>query len=189
SVGPKFFTLGMKPPDKLDCETSSKSQGQSCKILFLAAQLFEPYLEFLNNTSPTCLIKNWEQFEKQYFSLFGDPNEDNGKASTCITQFLTLQSIIDWNNATFAFHFRKGPNVVQHEGQLNSINFEEQRFLKEQPRRTTKIGLVLNKKVQLNLDECARREKAGLCFYCGGKHELDSCAKRITFEASKLAKK
>ncbi|KNZ55150.1 hypothetical protein VP01_2753g4 [Puccinia sorghi] len=57
------------------------------------------------------------------------------------------------------------------------------------PRRTTKIASVLNKEGQLNLEEHARREKAGLCLYCGGKNELDSSVKRITCEAAKLGKK
>ncbi|KNZ61940.1 hypothetical protein VP01_13320g1, partial [Puccinia sorghi] len=48
-------------------------------------------------------------------------------------------------------------------------------------RKPTKIALVLNKEGQ--------REREGICLYCGGKHELDSCVKRITCEAAKLAKK
>ncbi|KNZ46689.1 hypothetical protein VP01_7044g1 [Puccinia sorghi] len=51
-----------------------------------------------------CLINSWDRFKQQFFTLFGDPNE----ASTCIAQFQTLQSRIDWNDANFAFHFRKG---------------------------------------------------------------------------------
>ncbi|KNZ61224.1 uncharacterized protein VP01_14343g1 [Puccinia sorghi] len=57
------------------------------------------------------------------------------------------------------------------------------------PKRSTEIALVLNKEGQLNGDERARREKEGICLYCGGKHELDSCVKRIAREAAKLAKK
>ncbi|KNZ46241.1 hypothetical protein VP01_7449g1, partial [Puccinia sorghi] len=45
-------------------------------------------------------------------------------------------------------------------------------------RKPTKIALVLNKEGQLNSEEQARREREGLCFYCGGKHELESCVKR-----------
>ncbi|KNZ49393.1 uncharacterized protein VP01_5041g2 [Puccinia sorghi] len=117
----------------------------SCKLLFLndptvfsddrkkvlyaalylggrASQWFEPYLDLLENQSPSCLINNWDRFEKQLFTLFGDPNEvqnaefelnslsmkDNSKASTYIAQFRTLQSRVYWNDAAFAFHFRKG---------------------------------------------------------------------------------
>ncbi|KNZ46353.1 uncharacterized protein VP01_733g8 [Puccinia sorghi] len=104
SSGPKFCTPGMKPPDKFDGENSVKLQGflqsYDCKKVLYAAlylggrasQWFEPYLDLLENQSPSCLINNWDRFEQQLFTLFGDPNE----------------SRIDWNNAAFAFHFQKG---------------------------------------------------------------------------------
>ncbi|KNZ51559.1 uncharacterized protein VP01_3904g1, partial [Puccinia sorghi] len=69
-------------------------------------QWFEPYLDLLENQSPSCLINNWDRFKQQFFTLFGDPNEDNGKASTYIAQFRTLQSRVDWNDAAFAFSKR-----------------------------------------------------------------------------------
>ncbi|KNZ48137.1 uncharacterized protein VP01_5889g2 [Puccinia sorghi] len=130
---PKFRTPGMKQQDKFDGENLSKLRGflQSCKFLFSneptvfsddckkvlyaalylggrASQWFEPYLDLLKNQSPSCLINNWDRFEQQLFTLFGDPNEDNGKASTYIAQFRTLQSRVDWKDAAFTFHFRKG---------------------------------------------------------------------------------
>ncbi|KNZ44021.1 hypothetical protein VP01_9589g1, partial [Puccinia sorghi] len=61
--------------------------------------------------------------------------------------------------------------------------------LASRPKRSTEIASVLNKEVKLNGDERARRENEGLCLYCGGKHELDSCVKMIAQEASKLEKK
>ncbi|KNZ46443.1 uncharacterized protein VP01_7258g1, partial [Puccinia sorghi] len=73
-----------------------------------ASKWFKPYLDLLENQSPSCLINNWDRFGQQLFSLFRDPNEDNGKALNYIALFQTLQSRIDWNNAAFAFHFRKG---------------------------------------------------------------------------------
>ncbi|KNZ51733.1 uncharacterized protein VP01_3836g1 [Puccinia sorghi] len=139
SSGPKFCTPGMKPPDKFDGENSSSKLlfsndptvfSDDCKKVLYAAsylggrasQWFEPYLDLLENQSPSCLINNWDQFKQQLFTLFGDPNEvrktefelnflsmkDNGKASTYIAQFRTLQSRVNWNDATFTFHFRKG---------------------------------------------------------------------------------
>ncbi|KNZ47797.1 hypothetical protein VP01_6133g1, partial [Puccinia sorghi] len=41
------------------------------------------------------------------FKLNSLSMKENGKASTYITQFQTLQSRIDWNNTTFALHFQK----------------------------------------------------------------------------------
>ncbi|KNZ45712.1 uncharacterized protein VP01_7877g1, partial [Puccinia sorghi] len=42
------------------------------------------------------------------FKLNSLSMKDNGKASTYISQFRTLQLRIDWNDAAFAFHFQKG---------------------------------------------------------------------------------
>ncbi|KNZ57011.1 hypothetical protein VP01_2263g4, partial [Puccinia sorghi] len=50
--------------------------------------------------------------------------------------------------------------------------------------RTTKIALFRNRECQINLKECFRRKKEGLCLYCGGQRELDSCSRRITFLSS-----
>ncbi|KNZ49437.1 uncharacterized protein VP01_5001g1 [Puccinia sorghi] len=224
SSSPKFFTPGMKPPDKFGSENSSKLRGflQSYdfkKVLYAALYLgrrgFKTYLDLLKNQSPSCLIKNWDQCEQQLLTLFGDPNEvgntefklnslsmkDNGKASTYIAQFQTLQSRINWNDAAFAFHFRKGlpsritnqlaltgqtqellsrQNMVQQEGRLKPITFKEQRCFE--------IASVLNKEGQLNSEERARMERE-ICLYCGGKHELESFVKWIACEAAKLAKK
>ncbi|KNZ45744.1 uncharacterized protein VP01_7844g1, partial [Puccinia sorghi] len=183
-----------------------------------ASQLFEPYLDLLENQSPSCLINNWDQFEQQLFTLFGDPNEvrnteyelnslsmkDNGKASTYIAQFRTLQSRVNWNNAAFAFHFRKGlPSRITdqlaltgqqlktlqqlidrtieldncyHEKNEDALRYKPLKKFSSKPStpftsssasRPTEIALVLNKESQLNRDERARREKEGLCLYCG----------------------
>ncbi|KNZ63258.1 uncharacterized protein VP01_11676g1, partial [Puccinia sorghi] len=187
-----------------------------------ASQWFEPYMDLLKNQSPSCLIKNWDQFKQQLFTLFGDPNEDNSKASTYITQFRTFQSRVNWNDAAFAFHFRKGlpshsSNQLDLTGQrikmlqqlinqtieLDNCYHEKiwssrktdstpstsknedaskHKSLKKfplkpstpfasssvsRPKRSTKIASVLNKEGQLNGDERARREKEGLCLYCG----------------------
>ncbi|KAI7943459.1 hypothetical protein MJO28_010987 [Puccinia striiformis f. sp. tritici] len=57
--------------------------------------------------------------------------------------------------------------------------------------RTTpqEISSVLSKEGFLKGDERARREKEGLCMYCGGKHDLDTCAKRLAREATKPTSK
>jgi len=41
----------------------------------------------------------------------------------------------------------------------------------------------------LKAEERERREKEGISLYFGGKHELNTCAKRIARETAKLAKK
>ncbi|KAI9626667.1 hypothetical protein KEM48_010262 [Puccinia striiformis f. sp. tritici PST-130] len=97
----KFKTPGMKAPDRFNGENSKK---------------------------PDCILNNWDKFEQQLFTLFGDPNEvrnaeyelnnlqmkESSKALAYITQFRTLQSRISWNDAAFTFHFRKGlpPRII-----------------------------------------------------------------------------
>ncbi|KNZ50655.1 hypothetical protein VP01_4308g1 [Puccinia sorghi] len=68
----KFCTLGMKPPDNFNGENSAKLQGF---LRSREAQWFEPYLDLLDSTFPSSLIKNWYLFKQQLFTLFGDPNE------------------------------------------------------------------------------------------------------------------
>ncbi|KNZ45496.1 uncharacterized protein VP01_8065g1 [Puccinia sorghi] len=96
SFGPNFCTQGMKPPDTFDSENSSKLRGflQSCKLLFSndpqmntrrsstqpCTWAVEPpngsnHIYLLENQSPSCLIKHWDRFKQQLFTLFGDPNE------------------------------------------------------------------------------------------------------------------
>ncbi|KNZ63596.1 uncharacterized protein VP01_11223g1, partial [Puccinia sorghi] len=65
-----------------------------------ASQWFKPYMDLLENQSPS--------FRNTKFELNSLSMKDNGKASTYISQFRTLQSRVNWNDATFAFHFRKG---------------------------------------------------------------------------------
>ena len=37
----------------------------------------------------------------------------------------------------------------------------------------------------LNAEERARREKEVVCIYCGGKHSLEACPKKLAKEAAK----
>ncbi|KNZ44330.1 uncharacterized protein VP01_9274g1, partial [Puccinia sorghi] len=104
---------------------------QSCKLLFsndptvfsddrnkflyaasylsgTASQLFKPYMDLLKNQSPS--------FQSAEFELNSLSMKDNGNASNHIAQFWTLQSRVDWNDAAFAFHFRKGlPSCITNQ--------------------------------------------------------------------------
>ncbi|KAI9629667.1 hypothetical protein KEM48_012731 [Puccinia striiformis f. sp. tritici PST-130] len=231
----KFKTPGMKAPDRFDGENSKK---------------------------PDCILNNWDKFEQQLFTLFGDPNEvrdaeyelnnlqmkESSKVSAYIAQFCTLQSRISWNDAAFTFHFRKGlpPQITDQlaisglrltslqqlidrtieldncyhdknrskkpetsSKQEDSSKTNGNKSLKKPPQqssgssstpalssskprtRTTPKDIisVLSKEGFLKDDERARREKEGLCMYCGGKHDLDTCAKRLAREATKPSSK
>ncbi|KNZ52359.1 uncharacterized protein VP01_3604g2 [Puccinia sorghi] len=95
----------MKPPDKFDGENSSKLRGflQSCKLLFSN----DPTV-FSDDRKKVLYAALYLGVRNAKFELNSLSMKDNGKASTYIAQFRTLQSRVDWNDATFAFHFRKG---------------------------------------------------------------------------------
>ena len=134
----------MKAPDRFDGQDSAKLCPflQSCKLLFEndssqfskdrlkvvyaatylggeAAIWFNPYLNILDNSDPHCILNNWDAFEQQLFSMFGDPNEvrnakldmdrlvmkDNHKAPTYVAKFRAIQTQINWNDSALAFQF------------------------------------------------------------------------------------
>ncbi|KNZ61218.1 hypothetical protein VP01_14359g1, partial [Puccinia sorghi] len=52
-----------------------RSSTQPCTWAVEPPNGFEPYLDLLENQSPSCIINHWDRFEQQFFTLFGDPNE------------------------------------------------------------------------------------------------------------------
>ena len=272
--GPAFRTPSMRAPDNFDGTNPSKLRGyiQSCnlifhndlrsfpndrrKVIYAAGYLsgkcskwIEPYLSQLGNEDPNFLLNNWEIYESQLFSLYGDRNEtrnaeleldeltmkENGYASTYITEFRALMGRIEgWGECALMFKFRKGlpPRLLDamstHFDNVNSllelINLTlkfDTRYHKQQKEKrrepsvphskpaeprtergkfvpnprtrsfapwkktsptadttTTRAESPLNALGKLKEGEKARREKAGLCVYCGGKHALEDCDKR-----------
>ncbi|MBW0471484.1 hypothetical protein O181_011199 [Austropuccinia psidii MF-1] len=100
SKAPEFKTQSMKVSDKFDGTQAHKLRGfiQSCQLIlhndpenffsdrkkvlysisFLtgrAGKWIEPYLLNISNEDPSYLLNNWQLFETQLFTLFGDPNE------------------------------------------------------------------------------------------------------------------
>ncbi|MBW0573309.1 hypothetical protein O181_113024 [Austropuccinia psidii MF-1] len=100
SKAPAFTTLSMKALDSFDGTQSHKLRGfmQSCQFIFhndpvnffsdrkkahystsfltgRAGKWIEPYLSDNSNEYPSYLLHNWQLFEAQLFTLFGDPNE------------------------------------------------------------------------------------------------------------------
>ncbi|KNZ56006.1 hypothetical protein VP01_2521g1, partial [Puccinia sorghi] len=74
------LTVKIPPNDKAFYILVKFSSFYSLKVLYAGsyisctvAQWFKPYLDLLENTSRTCLINNWDQFEQQLLILFGDP--------------------------------------------------------------------------------------------------------------------
>ncbi|MBW0482778.1 hypothetical protein O181_022493 [Austropuccinia psidii MF-1] len=100
SKAPTFKTPSMKEPDSFNGTQAHKLRGfiQSFKYIFhnysanffsdqkkvlsstsfltgRAGSCIEPYLTNISNEDPSYLLNNWQFFETQLFTLFGDPNE------------------------------------------------------------------------------------------------------------------
>ncbi|MBW0476793.1 hypothetical protein O181_016508 [Austropuccinia psidii MF-1] len=100
SKAPAFKTPSIKAPASFYGTQAHKLRGfiQSCQFLFHndpenlfsdkkkvlystsfltdgAAKWLEPYLSNISNEDPSYLLNNWQLFETQLFTLFGDPNE------------------------------------------------------------------------------------------------------------------
>ncbi|MBW0578330.1 hypothetical protein O181_118045 [Austropuccinia psidii MF-1] len=90
----------MKEADSFDGTQDLKLRGfiQSCQLIFhndpenffcdrkkvlystsfltgRSGKWIEPYLSNITNEDPSYLLNNWQLFETQLFTLFGDPNE------------------------------------------------------------------------------------------------------------------
>ncbi|MBW0490611.1 hypothetical protein O181_030326 [Austropuccinia psidii MF-1] len=148
SKAPAFKTPSMKAPDSLNGTQAHKLRGfiQSCqlilhndpenffsdrkKVLYLtsfltgrAGKWIEPYLPNISNEDPSYLLNNWQLFETQLFTLFGDPNEvrkaeqeldnlrmkENGHVSLYIADFRSLMARIgDWGQRAYIHVYRSG---------------------------------------------------------------------------------
>ncbi|MBW0522360.1 hypothetical protein O181_062075 [Austropuccinia psidii MF-1] len=99
SKAPAFKTPSKKAPDSFDGTQAHKLRGfsQSCQFIFhndpqnffsdrkkllystsfltgRAGKWIEPYLSNISNEDLSYLLNNWQLFETQLFTLFGDPN-------------------------------------------------------------------------------------------------------------------
>ncbi|MBW0509100.1 hypothetical protein O181_048815 [Austropuccinia psidii MF-1] len=100
SKAPALKTLSMKAPDSFGGTKAYRLRGfiGSCQLIlhnnsanffserkkvlystyFLtgrAGKWIETYLSNISNEDPSCLLNNWQLFETELFTLFGDPNE------------------------------------------------------------------------------------------------------------------
>ncbi|MBW0577251.1 hypothetical protein O181_116966 [Austropuccinia psidii MF-1] len=128
----------MKAPDSFDGNKAYKLRGfiQSCQLIFQndPANFFSDRNKVLYSTSfltgrarkliePSCLLNNWQLFETQLFTLFGDHNEarkaeqeldnlrmkESGHVSFYIADFRSLMSIIgDWGERAYIHVYRRG---------------------------------------------------------------------------------
>ncbi|MBW0567379.1 hypothetical protein O181_107094 [Austropuccinia psidii MF-1] len=147
SKAPAFKTPSMKAPDSFDGTQAHKLRGfiQSCQLIFhndpanffsdrkkvlystsfltgRAGKWIEPYLSNISNEDPSYLLNNWQLFETQLFTLFGDPNEarkaeqeldnlrmkESGHVSLYIADFRSL--IFEWD--FFIIDSPKGEDLI-----------------------------------------------------------------------------
>ncbi|MBW0570554.1 hypothetical protein O181_110269 [Austropuccinia psidii MF-1] len=143
-----FKTPSRKAPDSFDGTKAYKLSGfiQSCQLIFHTdpanffsdrkkvlystsfltgrdGKCIEPYLSNISNEDPSYLINNWQLFETQLFTLFGDPNEvrkaiqaldnirmkESGQASFYIQDSRSLMSRIrDWGERAYIHVYSRG---------------------------------------------------------------------------------
>ncbi|MBW0473684.1 hypothetical protein O181_013399 [Austropuccinia psidii MF-1] len=148
SKAPAFKTPSMKAPDTFDGTQAHKLRGfiQSWQLIFhtdtanlfserkkvlystyfltgRAGKWIEPYPSNIFNENPSYFLNNFQLFETQLFTLFGDPNEvrkaeqelDNlrikksGHVSLYIAYFKSLMSRIgDWGEREYMHVYRRG---------------------------------------------------------------------------------
>ncbi|MBW0578224.1 hypothetical protein O181_117939 [Austropuccinia psidii MF-1] len=148
SKAPAFKPPSMKAPSSFDGTQAHKLRGfiQSCQLIFhndpanffsdrkkvlsstsfltgRAGKWIEPYLSNISNEDPSYLLNNWQLFENQLFTLFGDPNEvrkveqeldnlrmkESGHVSWYIDDFRSLMSRIrDWGERAYIHSYRRG---------------------------------------------------------------------------------
>ncbi|MBW0495163.1 hypothetical protein O181_034878 [Austropuccinia psidii MF-1] len=147
SKAPAFKTPSMKATDYFDGTQAHKLRGfiQSCQLIFhndpgklfsdwkkvlysisfltgRAGKWIEPYLSNIYNEDPSYLLNNWQFFEIQLFTLFGDANEvrkdeqeldslrmkESGHVYLYIADFRSLMSrIVDWGERAYIHVYRR----------------------------------------------------------------------------------
>ncbi|MBW0546672.1 hypothetical protein O181_086387 [Austropuccinia psidii MF-1] len=148
SKAPAFNTPLIKAPDSFNGSQAHKLRGfiQSCQLIFhnepenlfsdrkkvlystyfltgRAGKWIEPYLSNLSNEDHSYLLNNWQLFEAQLFTLFGDPNDvrkaeqelenlrmkESGHVSLYIADFRSLMSRIwYWGERAYIYVYRRG---------------------------------------------------------------------------------
>ncbi|MBW0544967.1 hypothetical protein O181_084682 [Austropuccinia psidii MF-1] len=157
----------MRAPDSFDGTKAYTLRGfiQSCQLIFhndpenvfsdrkkvlystffltgRAGKWIEPYISNISNEDPAYLLNNWQLFETQLFTLFGDPNEvrkaeqelenirikESGQASLYIEDFRSLMLRIgDWGERAYIHVYRRGlasrllDQLASHPGNFDSL--------------------------------------------------------------------
>ncbi|MBW0552266.1 hypothetical protein O181_091981 [Austropuccinia psidii MF-1] len=167
SKAPAFKTPSVKAPDSFDGTKAFKLRGyiQYFQLIFhndpedffsdrkkvlystsfltgRAGKWIEPYLSNISNEDPSYLLNNWQLFETQFFTLFGDPNEvrkaeqeldnlrmrERGQVPLDVADFRGLMSKIgDWGERAYIHVYKRGleerlfNQLASHPGNFDSL--------------------------------------------------------------------
>ncbi|MBW0559559.1 hypothetical protein O181_099274 [Austropuccinia psidii MF-1] len=150
SKAPAFKPPSMKAPDSFDGTQAHKLRGfiKSCQLIFHndPENFFSDRKKVLYSTSflidPSYLLNNWQLFETQLFTPFGDPNEvreseqeldnlrmrESGHVSLYIADFRSLMSRIgDWGERAYIHVYRRGlasrllDQLASHPGTFDTL--------------------------------------------------------------------
>ncbi|MBW0584290.1 hypothetical protein O181_124005 [Austropuccinia psidii MF-1] len=145
SKAPAFKNSSMNAPYSFDANFFSDRRKALYSTSFLtgrAGKWIEPYLPNISNEDPSYLLNNWQLFETQSFTLFGDPNEvrkaeqelenlrmkESGHVSLYIADFRSLMSRIgDWGERAYIHAYRRGlasrllDQLASHPGTFDTL--------------------------------------------------------------------
>ncbi|MBW0471592.1 hypothetical protein O181_011307 [Austropuccinia psidii MF-1] len=145
SKAPAFKTPSMKAPDSFDANFFSDRKKVLYSTSFLtgrAGKWIEHYLSNISNEDPSYLLKNWQLFETQLITLFGDPNEvrkseqeldnlrmkESAQVLLYIAYFRSLMSRIgNWGERAYTHAYRRGlasrllDKLALHPGNFDSL--------------------------------------------------------------------
>ncbi|MBW0518509.1 hypothetical protein O181_058224 [Austropuccinia psidii MF-1] len=145
SKAPALKTPSMKAPDSSDANFFSDRKKVLYSTSFLTGRdgkWIEPYLSNISKEHPSHLFINWQLFEAQLITLFGDPNESRkadqelnnlrmkeiGHVSLCIAGFRSLMSRIEDSRERAYIHvYRRGlasrllDQLASHPGMFDTL--------------------------------------------------------------------
>ncbi|KAI9611822.1 hypothetical protein KEM48_004384 [Puccinia striiformis f. sp. tritici PST-130] len=195
---PAFRTPEKKRPENFD--------GSSPAKLLKPLEWVQPYLEVVDDPPPDYMMDSWLMFESQLVTLYGDPNElctteykldsltmkDGNHASNYISSFRALQSRLPATLKINTCHIKRQKEKKQENSSQPSQHKKDtskpathptpstSKFTSKPASKTPSEITKVLEGGRLFGEEKERRAKAGLCAYCGGKHEVDDCVKKAS---------
>ncbi|KAI9626460.1 hypothetical protein H4Q26_017833 [Puccinia striiformis f. sp. tritici PST-130] len=207
---PAFRTPEMKKPDSFDGSSPAKLRNylQQCKLIFrndidsfssdlkktlyaaafLTGKAFEwvqPYLEVIDDPPPNYMMNSWLMFESQLVTLMATPMNFEPLNTTTLkidTRHHERQKEKKRENGSQPTQPKKDTSkTTSSSTPSTSRNPSTSKSTSKTPSEITKVL----EGGRLMANEKERRAKAGLCAYCGGKHNVDDCIKKANKNSGK----